>query len=140
MNGSPFASSFAPWPWTWPAGFKLAPEWLNQAINPGWTLAGVVVNQQNSSAPAVEQSVLSHHSYGRQLGRLIDAVEALLDAAPAKVAQDPRATDLRTLARDIERIKAEAASDRIDRLAGELTLVRKTDPDGWRRLQAALGR
>ena len=69
----------------------LAPDWLGQTINPGWTLAGVVVNPQNSSAPAVEQSVLSHHSYGRQLGRLMDAVEALLDAAPAKVANDPRA-------------------------------------------------
>ncbi|WP_284619899.1 hypothetical protein [Aquabacterium humicola] len=136
MNGI----NLATWPWTWPAGLKLAPDWLGQTINPGWTLAGVVVNPQNSSAPAVEQSVLSHHSYGRQLGRLMDAVEALLDAAPAKVANDPRAADLRTLAREIERIKAEAASDRIDRLTGELALVRKTDPDGWKRLQAALAR
>ncbi|NRF65892.1 hypothetical protein HLB44_02710 [Aquincola sp. S2] len=137
---NPLAWAFgAPVPWAWPGAAKLAPDQVSQAINPGWTLAGVVVNAQNSSAPSVEQSVVSRHSYGRQLGRVMDAVGALLDAAP-KLAGDERVRDFRELAQQVEEIKRAAAGDRIERLADELALVRASDPEGWQRLQAALGR
>jgi len=58
---------------------RRAPQALNQPINPGWSFGNITVNNVNSSAPDVERDVVSRHSYGRQIGRLMDAVAALAD-------------------------------------------------------------
>ena len=62
-------------PWPWPPA---APQSLVQPINPGWSLINVTYN--NSSAPAIERDVLQQHSYGRQIGRLMDALSVLVRA------------------------------------------------------------
>jgi hypothetical protein len=56
---------------------RLAPDALAQTINP-WT-AVVNINSNNSTAPDTEQSVVARHSYGRQLGRMMDVVGLLVD-------------------------------------------------------------
>ena len=54
----------------------LAPQSLTQPILPGWP---ITINGINSSAPQTEVEVVQHHSYGRQLGRVADALEALIE-------------------------------------------------------------
>ena len=68
----------AAWLRSWSAAF--APQNLAQPILPGWTFN---INSNNSSSPQTEAEVLQHHSYGRQLGRIADALAVLVAAAPA---------------------------------------------------------
>jgi 3-deoxy-D-manno-octulosonate 8-phosphate phosphatase KdsC-like HAD superfamily phosphatase len=66
--------------------FSVAPEKLWQAINPwsfynqGAQLGFVNINLGQTNHPEVEQKVLDEvGSYGRQLGRIGDALEVLID-------------------------------------------------------------
>jgi hypothetical protein len=69
--------------------FSVAPEKLWQAINP-WTfynqgaqLGLVNINLGQTPHPEIEQKVLDEvGSYGRQLGRIGDALEVLIDRLP----------------------------------------------------------
>lgn len=66
--------------------FSLAPDQLWQAINP-WTFMNqggqfglVNINLGQTSRPDIERAVLDEvGSYGRQLGRIGDALEVLID-------------------------------------------------------------
>jgi hypothetical protein len=67
----------------------LAPEKLWQAINPwsfynqGAQLGLVNINLGQTPHPEIEQKVLDEvGSYGRQLGRIGDALEVLIDRLP----------------------------------------------------------
>jgi hypothetical protein len=117
------------WLFGWP-GFNWAPQNLVQPINPGWSFT---VNNTNSTAPQVEQDVLARHSYGRQIGRVMDAVCALADALP-KTESDPRIQAFRTLARDVDQIKQRGSAQRMERLREELEELKRTDPKAWKRL------
>ena len=64
----------------WRALWNLTPDTLMQPILPGW----FSVTNNNSSAPATEAEVVAKPSYGRQLGRIWDALELLIDAQPTK--------------------------------------------------------
>jgi hypothetical protein len=70
---------------------SLAPEKLWQAINPwsfynqGAQLGFVNINLGQTAHPEIEQKVLDEvGSYGRQLGRIGDALEVLIDHFDAK--------------------------------------------------------
>jgi hypothetical protein len=104
--------------------FSVAPDQLWQAINPwsfynqGAQLGLVNINLGQTPHPEIEQKVLEEvGSYGRQLGRIGDALEVLIDHV------------------DLKRLdKAEA--DAIAILKGQLAEVRKVkrreraqDPD-----------
>ncbi|MGG1947991.1 hypothetical protein AB1286_24845 [Trinickia sp. NRRL B-1857] len=54
-----------------------APERLQQSILP-WTFAGVVVNDSNSTDPLMERAIVAKESYGKQLGRISDALDSLI--------------------------------------------------------------
>lgn len=137
----------APWwawamPWTTAGGatpwFGVAPQSLNQPINPGWTFGNIItIDNANSSAPEIEREVVARHSYGRQLGRLIDAVGALVEATPS-IADDKRIEEFRGLAAQIDKIKEEAAPQRVERLRRELQEVKDSDEKGWTELRKAL--
>ena len=63
---------------------QLAPTQLNQAINPwSWSFGQVGlfnINLGNAGDPAVETRILDEvGTYGRQLGRIGDALQVLLD-------------------------------------------------------------
>lgn len=71
--------------------FSLAPDQLWQAINPwsfynqGAQLGFVNINLGQTAHPEIEQKVLEDvGSYGRQLGRIGDALEVLIDHAGLK--------------------------------------------------------
>ena len=63
----------------WSTFLRLAPQVLTQPILPGWTVGNVYnVTENNSTAPQTEQEIVSRHSYGRQLGRMSDALSVLV--------------------------------------------------------------
>ena len=94
-------------------GLSLAPQKLWQAINPwnfyqqGAQLGFININLGQTPHPEVEQAILDDvGSYGRQLGRIGDALDVLLNHA-----------DLKGLSK--------AEQDAIDLLRGQLAEVRK---------------
>jgi hypothetical protein len=122
--------------WPWPASW--APQWLDQRFNNGWTFGNVIVTAQNSSAPEVEREVVSRHSYGRQIGRLVEAVAVLAKQVPG-AASKPEVKDLLALCEEVRRIKEEAKDRRSSELLEELKSLKKRDPKAWTELVKAVG-
>ncbi|MBX3605007.1 MAG: hypothetical protein KF788_07035 [Piscinibacter sp.] len=129
----PAGTDPAAWVRSWTAAF--VPQNLVQPILPGWTFN---INSNNSSAPQTEAEVVQRHSYGRQLGRIADALAVLLAAAPAKVREDESVQKFVELKADIDAVKRDAAAARVRRLGADLDLLKKADPDEYRRLRQAL--
>lgn len=114
------------WMRWWSPWASLAPRDLAQPINPGWSFGNVIVNQRNSSAPDTEQAILAEESYGRQIGKLLEAVHALIKEKPGGAA-NPAFRDIEALREKIERLKCEAAAARIDQLRHDLELLKASD-------------
>jgi len=135
--------------WDWPSWMKgsmpnpvdifAAPQNLAQSILPGWVFGSVInVTEQNSSAPDTEREVVAAHSYGRQLGRVIDALAVIIEELP-KAKQDVRAFDqLMTLRQEIDDIKSRSAVRRLDRIASDLAMLKETKPEEYERVAAKL--
>lgn len=122
------------WLKQWSAAMQLAPNTLVQPILPGWTLN---VNAFNSSAPQTEAEVVSKHSYGRQLGRISEALAILLDARDPKHTDD-RFDDFRAMNAEIAEIKAGNAVARVNRLLADLDLLKVLRPEEHARLKDEL--
>lgn len=122
------------WLQQWSAAMNLAPQTLVQPILPGWTLN---VNAFNSSAPQTEAEIVQRHSYGRQLGRISDVLELLVEARDPKRA-DRRFDDFRTMKDEIDELKAGNALGRVERLLADLDLLKVLKPAEHDRLQAEL--
>ncbi|MFT3665960.1 hypothetical protein [Piscinibacter sp.] len=124
----------ASWLKQWSAALQLAPNTLVQPILPGWTLN---VNAFNSSSPQTEAEVTQRHSYGRQLGRIGDALAILIDARDPR-GGDARFDDFRSMKAEIDAIKAGNAQARVERLLADLDLLAALDPAACKRLRAEL--
>lgn len=134
-------AAFAPWRLALQAmqALALVPHSLTQPINPGWTFGNLIqVNERNSSAPDTEQQIVGRHSYGRQIGRVMDAVELLLEHTDAKTRDDARAKDFAAVLSDVQAIKREQAAAQLRRLRDELISLRRDHPEAWRELRALL--
>ncbi len=129
-DGSSFRNPFQ---W-WAQALNLAPTNLNQSILPGWSF--LTINENNSTSPETEQHILAKHSYGRQIGRMMDLMEELAKAAPAAVKASDAYGDFETLRKDVKTAKDEAAGIRRQRLLDELKALRKKDGDDFDALVA----
>jgi hypothetical protein len=129
-------TAFDPVSWMkqWTAAMQLAPSTLVQPILPGWT---VNVNSNNSSAPQTEADVLERHSYGRQLGRIADALAELVKDLPESGASEPFRQFL-AMKQEIDAIKAGNAEARVQRLLADLDLLEVLRPEAHARLKAEL--
>ena len=131
-GSNPVGNSFPFW-WPWSTALSS----LSQPILPGWTFGNVTVNERNSSAPETELEIVSEESYGRQIGKLLDAVAALIeergDATPPK----PFA-DVLALQRKIEDIKTQSAKRRLEQVARDLQRLRDHDHTAYKAQLAAL--
>jgi hypothetical protein len=142
-DGSGAAGTGGTW-WGWPLQAwsspspSLAPRELTQPINSGWSLLNVTYN--NSSAPAIERDVLQQHSYGRQIGRLMDALSVLVERLPASAKDDQRIEDFLALVQDVARIKENARLPRLERLQKDIEALRQEDPKAYAQLKAILVR
>jgi hypothetical protein len=122
------------WMKQWTAAMQLAPSTLVQPILPGWT---VNVNSHNSSAPQTEADVLERHSYGRQLGRIADALAELVKGLPERGDGEPFRKFLE-MKDEIDSVKAGNAQARVRRLLADLDLLKVLRPEEHARLKAEL--
>lgn len=117
----------APWPWA--AGNLVEP------ILPGWTFN---INSNNSTAPETEVDVVARHSYGRQLGRISDALECLIEERHGKAPKGKQFSDFLTMKHEIDQVKRDAAAARLERVLNDLSLLEAQDDDRYLRLRDAL--
>ncbi|MBA4091331.1 MAG: hypothetical protein C0494_12185 [Sphingobium sp.] len=120
--------------WT---SMALAPQKLWQSINSGWSFGNVTINESNSSAPQTEQAILAQESYGRQIGKLLDAVDLLVKQQP-DWQQTKAFEEVDQLKTKIDGVKHDLAVKRIEQLRGDLDLLRvstdatdKAHYDAW---------
>ena len=135
--------------WQWPSWVKgsvpnpldvfAPPQNLAQPILPGWVFGSTInVTDQNSSAPDTEKDIAAVHSYGRQLGRVIDALAAVIAELPA-ASRDSKPFDaLMKMRREIEDIKLRAAARRLDHIVTDLKTLKEAKPDDYERMAANL--
>ena len=122
--------SSVPW-WLapWLSSAALAPNQLSQPILSGWSL--ISVTEQNSSRPETERAIVAEESYGRQIGRLMEAVTALIAERPAGAPKTEAFTALEELSTRIEKIKCDAAEKRVDRLREDLAALKAARPEAY---------
>jgi hypothetical protein len=137
------------WPYGWWSGWTMdavrawansfAPKSLVQPILPGWTFGNVInVTEANSSSPETERDIVARESYGRQLGRVIDALEVLIQERPKEAPISAALDDLLNLSRRIKEIKAQSLASRVERLEVDLARLKKESPDDYRRIMSRL--
>ena len=141
------------WPWTpadpaewlrsWSEAMRSAPQAIPrsflQAINPGWNFGPTfTLNSGNSSAPQTEVEVLQRHSYGRQLGRISEALELLIDERARTSPKDKRVDDFLKMKAEIDEVKLDAAAVRVDGLRSDLAALKKSRPAEYKKLKDAL--
>lgn len=115
--------------------------WLSQPILPNWRFGDTyIVSEDNSRDPGMERRILSENSYGRQLGRIMDALEVLVKHQKPADDPDSRAAlkAFLELAEQIRQIKAETQSDRVGQLRTSLERLKAQCPEDFRRLMHSL--
>jgi hypothetical protein len=147
MDAVPGPAEWLAW-WSWPwraagAGTSsfpsFAPQALNQPILPGWLFANSInVTEENSSSPETEREIVAAHSYGQQLGRIMDVVDELIRNEPAGSLGAGPVREFAELRNDIEAIKARQAAKRAGQMVADLAAMRRRDPDEYQRLAAEL--
>src|SRR3954466_1034852 len=116
--------------------WRMAPDNLAQSSLQGWTLN---INSNNSTAPQTEVEVVARHSYGRQLGRMSEALEALIEERHGKAPEDERFSDFLTMKQEIDKVKRDAAAARVERIVKDLALLKaQQDQKEYVRLRDAL--
>jgi hypothetical protein len=120
----------------WQPWLRLAPASLVQPILPGWTLN---VNSNNSSAPQTEADVVAKHSYGRQLGRMADALRLVILELQQNGQPLPRPfAEFLSMWEDIESVKTQGAEARLEQVVADLARLRACDSAAYQRLKGAL--
>jgi hypothetical protein len=129
-------------PWWWPSGASSTPlpQNLDQPILPGWIFGSVVhIDEHNSAAPEVEAAVLREQSYGRQLGQIMDALQVLIDERrEAGRVRNPHMDKFTAMKRDIDHIKAQTATARVQQLGSDLAILKSQNWAQYDRLRAEI--
>jgi hypothetical protein len=118
-------------------GFSMTVGGLNEPILPGWSFGNVIVNNQNSGAPATEGAIVSKVSYGRQLGWLVDAVVELIRLQDGPE-NNKAFMQVEKLQACVDDIKTEAAEKRLQHLRADLDRLRVKAPKAYEREMKAL--
>ena len=126
---TPYWTDFLP-----PINLRLAPESLTQPILPnpqfGW-----IINNQNSAAPNTEEQILAKYSYGRQIGRLLDAVSVLVAERPHGSCPDEAFKELAEIKKEVDAIKQRGSKRRVETLRDDLERLKATEkPEDFRAL------
>lgn len=128
------ADSLQPWQW-WVSYLRaLGGAWppldrsFQQPILPGWSFAGVVVNENNSSDPAMEHAIVGQHSYGKQIGRMMNVVAALAELSSVD-RNAPPYKEFFEVVDDIDGIKRETTEARFEKTLKDLEALKKGDQE-----------
>ncbi|CAG9242126.1 hypothetical protein [Paraburkholderia caribensis] len=131
------SSREVPWPWSsyiaWQnhcaEAFYAAPRHLRQSILP-WTFAALVVNEENSNNPAAERAIVKHESYGKQLGRISDALAVLIE--DSGIEHDDAFDAFLELKANIDFIKRDTENARFEVVIADLKRLREKNPARFR--------
>jgi L-fucose mutarotase/ribose pyranase (RbsD/FucU family) len=106
-------------------------------VLPGWHFGDVIVNEANSSAPETERRILAQESYGRQIGKLMDAVCALIElqGGPDK---SPAFRELVELRDRVETLKATPVDAEVAEICRGLERLKARDPQRYAKTVQAL--
>ena len=147
MNDTPQSADWLTW-WSWPwrmmgewgnPAVSLAPQALSQPILPGWLLGNTFnVTEENSSSPETEQEIVASHSYGQQLGRILDAVNELIEERPAGAPDVQSIRDFRELRQNVDEIKVRSEVKRVEQAIADLTKMKRQRSGEYQRLPAHL--
>jgi hypothetical protein len=123
---------------SFPSFFPWLPQpSVDERFNNGWTFGNLIVTTANSKAPDIEREVVSRNSYGRQLGRLTDAVVAIAHRLEMQKHKD--VAPLIQLAAEIDEIKKKAKRERCDELLDELKELKRSNRPAWDELLRKVG-
>lgn len=115
-----------------------SPTNLSQPILPGWNFGNTyIVSEFNSKAPGTERRILAEHSYGRQIGRIMEALCVLVKER-SDAGQDGPLKNFLELAEEIDKIKKSTAENRMARIEADLAVLKKESPDDYAQLIKAL--
>jgi hypothetical protein len=78
--------------------------------------------------------------HGCQLGRMADALQALIEDRGQGAPDDDRFKQFTRMKQEIDEIKLDAAATRVDRLRDDLAALKAARPTEYRRLRDALQR
>jgi hypothetical protein len=138
MSDDSDSGKAAPRLWWDPFGFwgaRIAPNELYQPILPGWVVAGAVtVNERNSSAPETEREIVAAESYGRQIGRMSDALAALVAEWPEGKPKPDAVREFEELRTRIDEIKVEVATRRAQRFLDDMALLKRDNAEGFQHI------
>jgi hypothetical protein len=147
MDAAPGPAQWLAW-WSWPwraAGTGVspfpssAPQELDQPILPGWMFANSInVTEANSSSPETERDIVAAHSYGQQLGRIMDVLDELIRNQPAGSLTAQAVHDFDELKNDIDKIKARQAARRAEQMITDLAELKRRDAEEYQRLATTL--
>jgi hypothetical protein len=128
------------WKEGWPHAFGIAaPQNLVQPLFPG-AMFGIVTNvtEQNSSSPDTEREIVAAQSYGRQLGRVSNALAAVIEGLPKEKQKEKPFEEFAEMRHDIDAIKLAAATRRLDRIAADLATMKAAKPEAYQQMAAKL--
>ncbi|PYE14460.1 hypothetical protein [Paraburkholderia silvatlantica] len=126
-NGAAWPMFFLVWMKEVADSFCYAPRHLQQSINP-WTFNGFVINEKNSRNPSAERAIVSEVSYGQQLGRIEDAVDAIIKRAPP---EDEAFKEFSKMREKIAGIKRDSRKERFEAVLADLKQMKLDDNRGF---------
>jgi F420-0:gamma-glutamyl ligase-like protein len=115
---------------------KLAPDWLDQSIASSlisggqFSLLTTTINQQKTDVPLLEQEIISKvASYGKQLGRLIEAVNVLAKHPDESIpiAERKPLDELVELAAEITTAREEFTRDHVEEILASIKVLGRPD-------------
>ena len=119
---------------TWGKLMQGALRSFSQPILPGWTFN---IDSNNSSSPQTEADVFAQFSYGKQLGRINDALARLIEEREGD--DDVAAFDaFMEMTRKIDDAKRKGAKKRVEQIVADLKFLELSDQAEYRRAAAAL--
>ena len=129
LDGTELASNLR----AWNALAQRSMFTFNEPILQGWTFN---IDSNNSTDPDTEHEVLRSTSYGKQLGKLTDAVAQLVALAPP----DKRAAfgEFTAMKKEVDGAKKRALAARVARVKLDLERLKDSDADEYERLRAML--
>ena len=119
----------------WRPWLPTSPGSFVQPILPGWTLN---LNSNNSTAPQTEVDVVAKHSYGRQIGRISDALRALLLEQHRNLPKAGPIAEFVSMWEEVEQVKTDSATARLEQIGSDLALLKEKNPAEYLRLRDAL--
>ena len=137
------SQSATPSIWDWPSWMRaimmnsnLSPKTFDQPILPGWF--DINVTEQNSNDPDAERAIVASQSYGRQLGRMMDAIALLVENLPETERQAEAFQAFAKVRTEIDDIKEKVAIRRLNRIAADLATLKKSKSSEYDRVAAKL--